>query len=79
MAHLPEDSAELVGDLPAQGCGQGLPDLAGLGGHVPSLSPAIAIRSSSAAPLSLVRMTGSGGGDHRLVALSGSVSTTPGR
>ena len=56
MAHLPEDRGEVGDDLPTRARRQGPPDLAGLDGHAPSLSPAVATRSSIASRQSLVGM-----------------------
>src|SRR4051812_21175170 len=78
MAQLPEDRGEGGDDLPTQARRQGSPDLAGLGGHAPSLSPAVATRSSSASRQSLAGVA-RGPAGRRLVAWIGNVSRMPGR
>ena len=78
MAQLPEDRGEVGDDFPALAGRQGSPDVAGLDGHAPSLSPAVATNSSSASRQSLAGMA-RGPAGRRLVAWIGNISRMPGR
>jgi len=71
MAHLPQDGAEIAGDLSAERRSQARPDIAGVDGHAASLSPATATSSASASGVSLVRVRSPAGLSDKLITPSG--------
>jgi hypothetical protein len=76
MNHLREEGCDVFGDLAPQRLGGALPDAFGPDEHVaPSLSSARAISSATASAESLLSPA-SGGRGTRLVAASGSFSST---